>query len=402
MIYLAFIILLCLLFLGWTVSKDLFAPFVIVPAVWCFILFLYFFLAHDLYPLVYRFPSMLILWSVFFSIASVFVYSKTASASLESTQRRPNQTVIDCYTLITVILVPIISIVTVVTAIMNNPANIFLYIRMMNTGLDDSIETPDFGILNYFVSLAFIVLLFLLQYSKNKKLITLIIFLNFMLGIVTMAKMTFLTVIFSSLYVLYLRKVVKIRHLIYGLCGFVVLSLVLQSIRGASSSDNVEMVNSSDFFVMYLLTSMSAFEYFVEPSSSYYMGENTFRFFYAIANFLGLEREALGTILEFVRVPLETNTYTILYPFYKDFGVWGVGVFSLVYGATFGFLYKKAITGSSVYVMIYTLFLNAIVLQFIGEVIIVNMSLYIQQIFFIVLPFVINNYGKNRYIDGHV
>lgn len=403
MIYLAFIILLFLFFLGWTVSKDIFAPFVIVPAIWCFILFLYFTLSHELYPLLYRFPSMLILWVVPFFFSSVYSYYKTSDASFQSTQRQPNLAVIKCYTIITIILIPTISVITLVTAIMNNPANIFLYIRMMNTGSDEMIERPDFGIFTYFVSLAFIVLLFLLQYSKNRKLIALIIFLNLLLGFVTMAKITFLTVLFSSLYVLYLRKVVKMRHLLYGGLAFFAFSFVLQSVRGATSSDNIEIVNSSDFLVTYLLTSMSAFEYFVEPASAYSFGENTFRFFYAIANSLGFDTAPIRTILDFVFVPLETNTYTILYPFYKDFGALGVFLFSILYGGAFGFLYRKAVTGSSVYIMIYTLFLSALVLQFLAETIITNLSLYIQQTIFIVLPFILSKKNdKNRYINGHI
>ena len=118
-----------------------------------------------------------------------------------------------------------------------------------------------------------------------------------------------------------------------------------------------------------------------------------------------MEGEPEDTILPFVGVPELTNTYTVLYPFYIDFGVFGVFFFSLCYGCAYGFLYKKTVTGGKMAEVIYAIGLCFIMLEFIGEFFFTNLSQEIQHIFFVVLPFLFAKrvgYGADRHIDGHV
>ena len=105
-----------------------------------------------------------------------------------------------------------------------------------------------------------------------------------------------------------------------------------------------------------------------------------------------------------MNIPVETNTYTVLYPFYKDFGTSGVLFFSVIYGSVYGYLYKKTVTGNKFALIVYAMLLNYIILQFIGDFIFTNLSMEIQHLIFAILPFLKFRYNgkKNRYIDGHV
>lgn len=385
-------ILFVLAFLGWKISQNLFAPFVITPLIWGGVLFCFLTFPHNLYPIGSKFLSNLLVWVLPFFLSSVFAYYKTEATSDVTAKIEPNMNVIKIYSVLTVLLMPVVIGITVWTAFINDPVNMFRYLRIMNTGMDENIEAPDLGILNYLVSMAYVTLFFVLLYGKKKWLLTLIIVLNLMLAFITMAKTTFLCVILSSLYVLYVKKVIKIRHIAYGLLFFVILSIVLQSLRAASSQNEVVAVDSFDFFVLYILTSMPAFEYFALPISAAHWGENTFRLFYAIFYTFGSDIPPINTILEFVNVPVETNTYTVLYPFYTDFGTFGVFFFSIIYGLFYGYLYRKTTTGSKFALIIYAILLNYIILQFIGEFIFTNLSMEIQHLFFVILPFVRFNY----------
>ena len=69
----------------------------------------------------------------------------------------------------------------------------------------------------------------------------------------------------------------------------------------------------------------------------------------------------------YVYVPLPTNVYTILSPFFRDFGYTGIVIFSIVEGAIMGYLYKQAITGNTILKYIYAFVLTFIFLQFFDE-----------------------------------
>lgn len=389
-----FIILLALVFYGWKISLDIFAPFVITPLVWAFVLFCFVAFPHNLYPIGGKFLGNLLVWVIFFFLSSILAYYKTSDTSETSAQLLPNSRTIKWYVILTILLMPIVISVTIWTAFINDPVNMFRYLRIMNTGVDENIEAPDLGVLNYLVSMAYVTLFFSLLYIKKKRILSIIIVLNLFLAFITMAKTTFLCVILSSLYILYVKKIVKIRHIAYGLLFFVLLSLILQSLRAASSQDDVVAVDLLDFFVLYILTSISAFEHFVLPGSAVHWGENTFRFFYAIFYSLGADIPPIKTILEFVSVPVETNTYTVLYPFYKDFGTVGILFFSVIYGFIYGYLYKKTATGNKFALIIYAMFLNYIMLQFIGEFLFTNLSMEIQHLVFAILPFLKFRYKR--------
>ena len=91
---------------------------------------------------------------------------------------------------------------------------------------------------------------------------------------------------------------------------------------------------------LYLTSSIVAFDYFVEPSSAISFGENTLRFIYAVGHSLGISDAPIQTILEFVGVPFPTNTYTLMYPFYKDFGLL-VSLYSLLFMVVFTDFYTR-------------------------------------------------------------
>lgn len=405
MLLMVFVILLLLTAGGYYLSRDLFSPFVLQPGVWSFVLLLFQLLPHGFYPLVNDFLPALLLWNVGFLFTAYVTFYYTPSSSRSSQERKPSSLLLGIYFWTSVVLMPIVIGLTIWIAYVEDPVNMFRYLRIMNTGVDEEIEAPDLGILYYLVSMTYVLLFFMLLYVKKKWMIAVVLVLNLMFAFVTMAKTVFLSVIFPFLYIAYRNGKIKVRHFLYGLVGFVVLSFVLQSFRSASSQDDVEAVEATPFISLYLLSSMPAFDTYVESASASEWGGHTFRLFYAIGHALGMEGEPEDTILPFVGVPELTNTYTVLYPFYIDFGVFGVFFFSLCYGCAYGFLYKKTVTGGKMAEVIYAIGLCFIMLEFIGEFFFTNLSQEIQHIFFVVLPFLFAKrvgYGADRHIDGHV
>lgn len=392
MLVVAFIIALAVTFIGWYLSRDLFAPYVAVSGVWSIAIVIYYVLPNTFYPISHDFPFVLSVWLVGFFVSSAVCDHFTPSASLYAINRQPNRTVLKAYVIITCLSMPVVCGAIVKQAFLEDPENMFRYMRMMSTGQDENIEMPNLGILLYFVSLGFVMMFFSLLYFKSKKLKALIIFLNLLLAAVTMAKTSFLGIMFSSMYLCYNQKIIKIRHLLYGLLAFVALSFVIQSVRAVG-----EEMETTNFLALYLSSSMVAFDYYAVPCSSHLFGMHTLRIVYAIGHALGITDAPADTILEFVSVPDITNTYTNMYPFYEDFGIVGVFVFSVVYGMFYGYLYKKTRTGGKFELMLYAIFLTFVMMEFIGEFIFTNLSTSLQYVFFAAIPFL---FGKSEKADG--
>lgn len=390
--------LLLMLFLagiGYYFSRDIFAPFVIMPSVWGGILLLFLLTRPHLFPMQTHFPVCLTIWAACFFLASILTTAYTTNASQWSQEVVPNKWVIYFYIALSAIAMPIITFVFVKQAYIEDPENIFRYLRSMSTGLDENIVAPNLGGLNYIVTMCYITLFFVLIYFRNKKIIALIFFLNFMYAIVTMSKTSMLYVLLTPLYILYFKNIIKKKQLVYSAIGFILFTLVFQTMReGVSSDGDIQTVEAGDFFSMYLMSSMVAFDYYAIPFSATSFGANTFRIFYAIGHPLGLCEEPVNTILPFVYVPDVVNTYTTLYPFYIDFGIVGIIFFAFIYGIIFGYLYKKAMTGSKIGLIIYAILLTFLFLEFIGEFIFTNMSMQIQYLFYVLLPFV---FGQEKY-----
>ena len=88
-------------------------------------------------------------------------------------------------------------------------------------------------------------------------MIILITILNLLVATVTMAKTTFLSIMFSALYLCYVQGKIKIRHLVYGLLAFILLSFGVQSLRAVG-----EDLETNSFLALYLSSSIVAFDYY--------------------------------------------------------------------------------------------------------------------------------------------
>lgn len=393
MLIFTLLLLLLLTAMGWYLSRDLFAPFVVMPGIWSIILFFHQINPGNFFPVTHDFPFALTLWVLGFCLCSLlpFLYDKHKEHKIEGLQAAPiNMTVIKTYLWISVFVLPIVIVLTIWIAFVNDPDNLFRYLRMMSTGLDEEIEAPNLGPLSYLANIGYVVLFFVFAYMKNKKLKTLFFILNFFFALVSMSKTSFLALFLPLLYILFRKGVVRYKHLFISVAAFFAFSFSLQVIRaGSNASADSSEVEGSSFLSLYMLSSMVAFDNYAAPASSEHWGERVFRIYYAISHSLGGDIPPKQNILDFVGVPELTNTYTVMYPFYIDFGLWGVAFFAMLYGLLYGYLYKKNLGNISFYTIIYAIFLNFIVMSFIGEFIVTNASQNLQYIFFALIPYLI-------------
>lgn len=135
-----------------------------------------------------------------------------------------------------------------------------------------------------------------------------------------------------------------------------------------------------DSFVTYLLSAVPAFNQLVMYDKAPGFGEYTFRFFYAVAERLGASVTAVPLVQQYVYVPVATNVYTYLQPYYLDFRAFGVVVFPFIFGYIHSYSYVRASSGNRAHIFLYGLLCYPLVMQFFQDQYFNLLSTWIQYL----------------------
>lgn len=233
------------------------------------------------------------------------------------------------------------------------------------------------GLLNHVQGLNFALFIAALwMYPKIPKWqLVYIILVNLVFEIFRMEKSGILIMILGTTFMMYERRKIRIRSILLTFASIIVLFFFFNL-----SKEDVDSEAEStflDFFGMYVTSPMVAFDR-LYPDLSGNFGENTFCILYPYFNMLGFNLEYMDRLQEFVWVPIPTNVYTIMQPFYNDFGILGIGFFGLVYGAFFGWAYRRFRNGDPVFICVYTYLIEVIIIQFYNDNLLQNIVLFLE------------------------
>ena len=163
---------------------------------------------------------------------------------------------------------------------------------------------------------------------------------------------------------------------------FAITSFALTILR---TSENSDKQNLFELLGIYIYSPIIAFGELSQNSENF--GEHIFRFFYALSYRTGLSSiEPVETIGDYVYIPLPTNVYTIMQPFYQDFDIFGIFYGSIFYGLFYSLMYFKAIQRQGIYIIFYSYISLNLLLGFFGETLLTNLSLSLYL--FIVTGFI--------------
>lgn len=374
------LIFLILLFLGYTKTRSIFSPEVLISGVWLFVIVLYYIIPYNLFEIEGRFVECILIWVVGFYFSSSIAYSMTGRGKIICTK---NDNIYRYETIFAVIATIVIAVDCIRLALTSD--YFFLYLRSLNTGLDDSIQSATNPLWGYLSSAMIIVYLIeLINLTPvNKRRCVIFFILNLLTCFVTMAKTQLLIVSFTSVLVLYRKNKIKMKQVLFAVLTCLALFVLIQFLRTQDSSD----FSILRFFSIYILSGPVAFDHFNPASFS--NGLNVFRFFVALTNRLGLTSvTANETILEYTIIGPDaiTNVYTMLFPYYVDYGYIGIIIFSVINGALCGYFYKKSINSEPALIM-YTILAYTIVFGFLGEILFANLSTFLQYTIYAYIPY---------------
>lgn len=344
--------------------RDVFAPWSVTLLIWSLIMFLYEVVDHGLYSVKPQFVYAIVLWCA--SLCTASYLSFRLVPAYKGQEWAPNEKIVKFFAIIGLFLMPYLAYKTVSFALANGSVDeLVTNLRAQTTGEGDS--TFKFGPEIYYQYVA-CVLLFTAANAKekiNKKLLLLAFCMCLCYAIFTMSKIILFIAIVPLLYLLYENKKISLRPIIIFGVAFLFLGLLFTAFRSNAEDSDVTMM---DLFGMYVVSPIVAFSY-ESPNVSYFWGEETFQYFYRLLEKLGMTtfqgREALQ---EFTFLPIPTNVYTVMAPYFRDFGYAGLGVMGVLQGLLFGYIYKKGETGFTLAKLFYAYIVVLLVLQFFDEI----------------------------------
>ncbi len=380
------IIIMSILLVGYMLFKagDLFAPWTITTAVWLAIVVMFQFQGDLLYPLGTQFHTCLALWLPIFCASALITYYLLPAVKdpEEASKRLPETSGLIFTTLyvISMVITPLYLYKIMQVVMMFDTADMLNNLRLLAVFGDE-----QYGFLNYsYVLNQVLIVVALWRYPKVPLWQLLTIVAASMMSAFAIMEKGILFFLFSALmYILYQKRVIRLRSIIFSTVSVVVVFFLINLARELTSddADAGDAMPFLDFFAIYVLSPPAAFERISEDISTQF-GSHTFQTIYLFLNRFGGNYEVNTKLQEFVWVPLPTNVYTVFQPFFMDFGYRGVAFFALVYGLLSGWIYRYARNGSGFAKCVYAYAVYVLILQFYQENVMMSIVNVIQFLFF--------------------
>ncbi|MGN6618852.1 MAG: O-antigen polymerase [Ilyomonas sp.] len=166
---------------------------------------------------------------------------------------------------------------------------------------------------------------------------------------------------------------------LFALIVYSVFSVLLQ--KGGDTDQTFTENAGSIFNILssYILAGFYCFNYVITGSFHLDYGENTFRFFIAIAHSIGITKaEPNNLVMPFITNPIIANTYSVYYPYIKDFSWLGL-LFLSVWGYIHSYFYYRAERNFN-YFFGYSLLLYPLLMSFFQDQYVTLLSTWLQMI----------------------
>ena len=359
-----------------------FSPWFLTIAIWGLILGLYYLLDTDLYPITKQFYICFLLWLPIFCLCAIATYMLSSRSDYGMTTGGIdfNKSLFLLFFGISLIITPLYVYRVIQIVTMFGTEDLMTNVRTL------AVYGEGQGILNY--SAVINQALFVVALWAHPKIpIWQIVVLGLaclMNSLAIMEKGMMFFVFVSTMFVLFEKKVIRIRTILTFSILILILFYIFNLGRAGEDSDYQKEETLFDFFTMYALSPPVAFCQLL-PEVIPQFGTNTFETVYLFLQRFGADVVVKDKLQEFVFVPVSTNVYTIFQPFFIDFGYRGVAFFAAVYGCLCGFLYRLFRNGNGAGTCLYTYAVDVLLLQFYQENVFLSMIFVLQFTFFIVL-----------------
>ena len=361
--------------------SNLFSPWALTIGIWALILGLYYLLDTDLYPITSQFYYCLIIWIPIFCISAFVTYIITPVNKITLVKKDSDSTSLLLFNIlfiISLIITPLYVYKVMQIVMMFSSEDLMGNIRTL------AIYGEGVGFLGYSNVLnqsLFVVAIWAYPRVPLWKIVVLA-FACLLNSLAIMEKGTIFFVFVCIMFVLFEKKVIRMRSIVLAGVTLVGFFYIFNLARASEGSDYQQNETLLDFFAMYALSPPVAFCQ-LQPEVTPQFGTNTFETIYLFLKRFGEDVVVKDKLQEFVFVPISTNVYTLFQPFYIDFGHKGIALFATIYGFISGWLYRLHSASDGFGRCMYTYIVTVLVLQFYQENIFLSMVFMIQFTFFV-------------------
>lgn len=328
------LLIIPVLFFSFLLKAKFYNPLVITFSLWGILLFFYATLDHNLYDLTDRFYSFLFLYLLCFLVGFLLPY--LLGVKRFGVKINENMYIEETNNFKIIYKISfLISFYFIIryTTLMLSGTNIYVLTV-------DNKKPIDVQIMNYFniipLCFSFYILLF-----KNVAKYKFFLFLFFLSVVLTLGKMLCMQIFIGFAIVLYLRKIIKFRHIIYGFTVFLIGLIFIQSLRYDDADSSSFLSYIIKILVIYILSPLKAVDKVF--NNEIYLGHgHLFGFVYRVMSKLfRINIIPKENIYTWVFVPVPTNVYTIMKNAYVDYNLTGLMLYALFIGFFWSYIYIR-------------------------------------------------------------
>lgn len=375
---LAFIVLV----LGMAVVRrcSLYSPLVISASIWL-VVFIVGLLAEDSYYPIQE--TAFIAWMIWFLVTSV-IFFLLCPSNINGTWIRTEirRVPVDYALPLLLLIVWLCHQMWVVGS--SGPDNFFQNLRMSMVDPENFASLGSLIIRSY--PLVFALFLFEHVYShrENRHLRLLLWCFMLLFSIAGMSKNAILVPFLSWIIIKGITGRLNVSKIALLIAVVLSLMMALHFIRDRSGYYTIW-----DILALYVYSPIVAFGY-MDIDSSMPIGAYMFRFFYAIGNILGIAPQPVKLINAFVQVPVPTNVFTVMHPYYHDFGLLGVILGAVLYGLFFSCLYFLSVKRGGLWLVLFSGYSIALVMQFFIDLLFLSFSSNLQLLLYSLAIFLVS------------
>ncbi|MBO7457986.1 MAG: oligosaccharide repeat unit polymerase [Paludibacteraceae bacterium] len=369
-------ILFLLLAVSYFFTRSIIHPGVVTSGIWLILLLIYNAADFELYKLSDEFYQAVLSWTCPFCLASL-INQRTSSFVLHSIAGDANAVTLSRIKPLLIFALILASLALIYRGMLFNSSNIFNGIRQASvatlSGDEDAIPFPIW--LKPFVELAntaalpvcMYMLVIKKDWSRYSKILLGLLIFFFLLrsnkNVIAQIGLAFVCLML-------LEQTIAKKKILNILIVMMIVMIGVSYIRRLGIRGDGFII--TEFIAQYLLAPLPAFDSVLHSSSLIedFHGEYTFRAFIKIIqifNPLVVGNSDPFNLGNWVFTPIPVNVYTVLFPFYEDFGYTGLVCFAIILGGIAGILYKHAIKGYLISKLIYSCMFYTLVFQFFAD-----------------------------------
>lgn len=356
---------------------SLYSPLVISASIWLVVFVAGLVFEERFYPLQ---EKAFIAWIIWFMVTSLIFFLLSPTGTKNSwTETEIRRLPLD-YTLPLLLLIAwLVYMIWEVGS--SGPDHFFFNLRLSATNREGF---ASLGTIVRFYPLIFALFLFehVYSYRENRHLRLFLWCFMLLYAVATMGKLAILTPVVSWVIIQGIRGKMKVANIVLLEAVVFALMMSLHFMRAAVSNE----ATIEDVLAIYIYSPLVALGH-ISIDNSLPVGAYVFRFFYAFGNYMDIAPQPVETILPWVEIPEPTNTYTLMHPFYNDFGLLGVLLQAVSYGFFFSGLYWLSIKQGGLWLVLFSGYSIVLVGQFIGDFLVINLSGNLQFLIYTLVVF---------------